>query len=63
MNRVPGRAFIFPRAGAVAMFAESVANLHFIVPNRLEPINEQVFGRFHPRAADNQIAAIEIGEV
>jgi len=62
MNRVPRRAFIFPRAGAVAVFAEAVANLHFIVPNRLEPIDEQIFGGFHPRTAHYQIATVEISE-
>lgn len=63
MNRIPRRAFVLPRAGAVAVFPEAVTHLDLIVPNRLEPINEQVFGSLNPCAAHNQVAAVEVGEV
>ena len=45
------------------MFAEVLADFHLLVPDRTEPINEQVFRSLHPGAADDEIAALEVAEI
>ena len=44
------------------MFAKTLADFRFLVPDRTERIYEQVFRRFHPCAADDEIAAMKIVE-
>lgn len=39
-----------------------MADFHFFVPDRTEPMNEKVFRRLHPRAANDEIPAKEVAE-
>lgn len=39
MKRVPRRAFVFSRFRVVTVLSEAVANIRFVVPNRLKPVD------------------------
>ena len=63
MNGIPRRALIFACARTVAVLAEAVAHLHLVVPDWLEPVDEQVLSCFDPSTAHNKVATVEIGDV
>ena len=60
VERVPRRSLVRAGVRAVAMLAEALAHLHFLVPDGLEPINQKVFRSLHPRAANHKIAAVKV---
>ena len=53
MQRVPWRAQIRTRLRIVTVLSKAVADADFIVPNRLEEMNEVVLGGFLPSRLDN----------
>ena len=53
MQRVPWRAQIRTRLRIVTVLPETVADVDFIVPNRLEQMNEIVLGGYLPSRLDN----------
>lgn len=63
VKRTPRRTFVGSSAGAVAALAKTVANFEFVVPKRLKPIDQQIFGGLHPRAAHHEIAAVKVAKL
>lgn len=63
MKCIPRGASVRSRRGAISVFAKPLADLHFFVPDGPEPVDQQIFGSFHPGASDNEKSALKILQI
>ena len=60
VQSIPGGAAVCASFGRVPVFAKTVTDSHFVVPNRFEHRDQIILGGFLPRALHDQEATIEV---